>query len=253
MSRIKHVAIIMDGNGRWAKKRYHPRIWGHVRGSAVVSDIVKTADELNLKTLTLYAFSTENWSRPLEEVSTLFKLLKKFLIKEKSRILSNDIKFRVIGEIDSLPSETISLIREIEELTTNAKGLNLIFAFNYGGRSEIIRSVNAFNKTNPNRIITEADLSRLLYCPEVGDVDLMIRTGGEQRISNFLIWQMAYAEMYFTKTKWPDFTPEEFREIIGVVSARERRFGNITDEGDLSGSIDKASFNKTTFALEVGL
>ncbi len=253
MSQIKHVAIIMDGNGRWANNRFHPRIWGHVRGSAVVSDIVSTADELKLKTLTLYAFSTENWSRPLEEVSTLFKLLKKFLIKEKDRILSNNIKFRVMGDIDSLPTETINLIKEMEGLTSGASGLNLIFAFNYGGRSEIIRSVNLFQKMNPNKVLTESDLNQFLYCPEIGDVDLMIRTGGEQRISNFLIWQMAYAEMYFTDTKWPDFTPKEFCEIIQKVSRRERRFGNVSDQNQLGESMSKAESNKLTFALEAGL
>jgi undecaprenyl diphosphate synthase len=252
MSQIKHVAIIMDGNGRWANKRLHPRIWGHVRGSAVVSDIVSTADELKLKTLTLYAFSTENWARPLEEVSTLFKLLKKFLIKEKNRILTNNIKFRVIGEIGSLPAETIDLINDMERLTLNATGLNLIFAFNYGGRSEIMRAVNSFQKINQNRLMTEEDLNEFLYCPEVGDVDLMIRTGGEQRISNFLIWQMAYAEMYFTHTKWPDFTPSEFREILKKVSLRERRFGNISDQPDLRGTVIKADAHKMSYALKVG-
>jgi len=253
MSQIKHVAIIMDGNGRWANNRFHPRIWGHVRGSAVVSNIVSAADELKLKTLTLYAFSTENWSRPLEEVSTLFKLLKKFLIKEKDRILLNNIKFRVMGDIDSLPTETINLIKEMEGLTSDASGLNLIFAFNYGGRSEIIRSVNLFQKMNPDKLLTESDLNQFLYCPEIGDVDLMIRTGGEQRISNFLIWQMAYAEMYFTETKWPDFTPKEFREIIQKVSRRERRFGNVSDQHHLGDSMSKAESNKLTFALEAGL
>lgn len=253
MSQIKHVAIIMDGNGRWANKRFHPRIWGHVRGAAVVSDIVSAADELKLKTLTLYAFSTENWSRPLEEVSTLFKLLKKFLIKEKDRILSNNIKFRVMGDINSLPSETINLIKEMEGLTLHASGLNLIFAFNYGGRSEIIRSVNSFQKMNPNKLITETDLSQFLYCPEIGDVDLMIRTGGEQRISNFLIWQMAYAEMYFSETKWPDFSPQEFRAIIEKVSQRERRFGNVSDQRALGHLMNKLESNKLTFAMEARL
>jgi len=232
MSKIKHVAIIMDGNGRWAKRRFRPRIWGHVRGSSVVSDIVKSADDIGLAALTMYAFSTENWSRPLEEVSSLFKLLKKFLIKEKARILANNIKFKVIGETQSLPHETISLINEMEELTKNATGLKLTFAFNYGGRSEIVRAVNSFQLSHPDRLITEADLNGLMYRPETGDVDLMIRTGGEQRISNFLIWQMAYAELYFTPTKWPDFTPSEFKKIVDHVSFRERRFGNVSHQGD---------------------
>lgn len=253
MSSLKHVAIIMDGNGRWAKKRYRPRIWGHVRGSAVVSDIVKAADEIGLEALTLYAFSTENWSRPLEEVSTLFKLLKKFLIKERARILENNIKFKVIGEINTLPVETVSLIKEMEELTQNATGLKLTFAFNYGGRAEILRAINTFYMNQPGRLMTEADLNNLMYRPETGDVDLMIRTGGEQRISNFLIWQMAYAEMYFTPTKWPDFTPSEFKKIIEHVSCRERRFGNVCGQEALEDSIEKAETNKTAFIKGVNL
>lgn len=246
MSSIKHVAIIMDGNGRWAKKRFRPRIWGHVRGSAVVSDIVEAADDLGLNALTMYAFSTENWSRPLEEVSSLFKLLKKFLIKEKARILSNNIKFKVIGDIQNLPIETVSLINEMEALTANATGLKLTFAFNYGGRAEIMRAVNAFQIAHPDRLMTEGDLTDLMYRPETGDVDLMIRTGGEQRISNFLLWQMAYAELYFTPTKWPEFTPNEFTKIISHVSNRERRFGNVSASA-LELSVEKAETNKSAY------
>ncbi len=246
MSSIKHVAIIMDGNGRWAKKRFRPRIWGHVRGSAVVSDIVEAADDIGIKALTMYAFSTENWSRPLEEVSSLFRLLKKFLIKEKARILANNIKFKVIGDIQNLPPETVSLINEMESVTANATGLKLTFAFNYGGRAEIMRAVNAFQIAHPDRLMTEADLTDLMYRPETGDVDLMIRTGGEQRISNFLLWQMAYAELYFTPTKWPEFTQNEFKKIVEHVSIRERRFGNVSASA-LELSVEKAETNKTAY------
>jgi undecaprenyl diphosphate synthase len=249
---IKHVAIIMDGNGRWANKRFRPRVWGHVRGSGVVSDIVKASDDIGLKALTMYAFSTENWSRPLEEVSTLFRLLKKFLMKEKARILSNNIKFKVIGEIQNLPHETVELIKEIEGLTANATGLNLTFAFNYGGRTEILRAVNAFQASDANRPMSETDLDNFLYRPETGDVDLMIRTGGEQRISNFLLWQMAYAELYFTPTKWPDFTASEFTKILEHVSCRERRFGNVCAQNALELSIEKAESNKTAFIQGMG-
>jgi undecaprenyl diphosphate synthase len=252
MSTIKHVAVIMDGNGRWANKRFRPRIWGHVRGTGVVSDIVKAADDMGLKALTMYAFSTENWSRPLEEVSTLFKLLKKFLVKEQARILANNIKFKVIGEIQSLPQETVALIQQMEHLTSKATGLQLTFAFNYGGRAEILRAINNFQKENPNALMTESDLNSLMYRPETGDVDLMIRTGGEQRISNFLIWQMAYAELYFTPTKWPDFTASEFKKIIEHVSVRERRFGNVCGQIALESSMEKAEINKTAFIQEAG-
>jgi undecaprenyl diphosphate synthase len=244
MSSIQHVAIIMDGNGRWATKRFRPRIWGHVRGSAVVSHIVQTADDLGLKALTLYAFSTENWSRPIEEVSTLFKLLKKFLLKEKQRILANNIQFKVIGDLSNLPTETVKLIQSLESLTSEASGLRLTFAFGYGGRAEIIRAVNTFTQSHPGENITEDGLNSLLYRPEIGDVDLMIRTGGEQRISNFLLWQMAYAELYFTPTKWPDFTSSEFKKIIENVSTRERRFGNICAQEKLDQSLEQAENNK---------
>ncbi|HLT22704.1 MAG TPA: polyprenyl diphosphate synthase [Bacteriovoracaceae bacterium] len=245
MSSIKHVAVIMDGNGRWATKRYRPRVWGHVRGAAVVSDIVQAADDLGLKALTLYAFSTENWSRPVEEVSTLFRLLKKFLLKEKQRILSNNIKFQVIGEIQNLSLDTISLIKSLEEETKNNTGLMLTFAFGYGSRSEIVRAVNHFIEANPGKTISENDLDTHMYRAETGDVDLLIRTGGEQRISNFLLWQLAYAELYFTPTKWPDFTPLEFSKIIENVSSRERRFGNVCSQAALSDSLIQAETNKS--------
>ncbi len=245
MSSIKHVAVIMDGNGRWATKRYRPRVWGHVRGAAVVSDIVQTADDLGLKALTLYAFSTENWSRPVEEVSTLFRLLKKFLLKEKQRILSNNIKFRVIGEIQNLSLDTIHLIKSLEEETANNTGLMLTFAFGYGSRSEIVRAVNQYIEANPGKTISENDLDTHMYRAETGDVDLLIRTGGEQRISNFLLWQLAYAELYFTPTKWPDFTPLEFGKIIENVSSRERRFGNVSSQAALADSLIQAETNKS--------
>jgi undecaprenyl diphosphate synthase len=244
MSEFKHVAIIMDGNGRWARERLRPRIWGHVRGSAVVSDIVQSASDSGIKALTLYAFSTENWSRPKDEVSSLFKLLRKFLIKEKNRIIANNIKFKVIGEIENLPKETIALIREVESITDSSTGLNLTFAFSYGGRTEIVQAFNAFAKENPGKVMTEKSLSQYFYRPEIGDVDLMIRTGGEKRISNFLLWQMAYAELYFTDTKWPDFSPEEFQKILIEVSKRERRFGNVSAQSDLAESIEVAETNK---------
>ncbi len=247
MSQIKHVAIIMDGNGRWANQRFRPRIWGHVRGTGVVSDIVQAADDEGLKALTLYAFSTENWSRPMEEVSTLFRLLKKFLLKEKQRILANNIKFKVIGEISNLPAETIKLIKQVEDETKDSKGLQLTFAFSYGGRAEILRAVNTFTAKNPGKELTEADMGSLMYRPETGDVDLMIRTGGEHRISNFLLWQMAYAELYFTPTKWPEFSPSEFKKILENVSNRERRFGNVCAQNGLNDSAQKAESNKANF------
>lgn len=248
MSSIKHVAIIMDGNGRWAQKRLRPRVWGHVRGSSIISEIVEAADSEGLSALTLYAFSTENWSRPIAEVTTLFNLLKKFLLKERERLVKNKVRFKVIGEITNLPIDTQKLILETEEMTKNFTGLKLTFAFSYGGRSEILRSVNDFIKNNPTKEMTEKDLTSHLYNPDAGDVDLLIRTGGDQRISNFLLWQMAYAELYFTPTKWPDFSTSEFKQILNNVTQRERRFGNISAESDLSSSVEKAEVNKHSFA-----
>jgi len=243
-AKLNHVAIIMDGNGRWANERAHRRVWGHVRGSGVVSNIVEEADDLGLKALTLYAFSTENWSRPLTEVKTLFSLLKKFLKKERARILKNRIRFKVIGDVSKLPIETKKLITDLEEETALFEGLKLTFAFGYGGRYEIVQAVNRFTKENPGKEVTQEDISRYMMSPETGDVDLLIRTGGDQRISNFLIWQSAYAELYFTLTKWPDFTRKEFSKIVTDVLGRERRFGNVEATGSLDDSMSMAEKNK---------
>jgi undecaprenyl diphosphate synthase len=229
---IKHVAIIMDGNGRWANQRLRPRVWGHVRGSAVVSDIVQAADDLGVKALTLYAFSTENWGRPNEEVGVLFRLLYKFLLRERRRLLQNKVSFRVIGNTSRLPLETQRLISDLEAETRDFPGLKLTFCFSYGARSEMVHAMNEFIKANPGREVTEKDISQHLMRPETGDVDLLIRTGGEQRVSNFLLWQIAYAEFCFTPTKWPDFTASEFKRILSTVGVRERRFGGLSPNAD---------------------
>lgn len=242
---VKHVAIIMDGNGRWAKMRSHPRVWGHVRGSGVVADIVETADDCGVKALTMYAFSSENWCRPQTEVKVLFRLLYKFLLKERERIKKNNIRFKIMGDISNLPSSTKDLISILEEETKSNHGLKLTFAFSYGGRSEITQAMNRFAKENPGKEITEEGLSQYLLIPDLGDVDLLIRTGGDQRVSNFLLWQIAYAEMFFTDTKWPDFTSEEFKNILSNVSQRERRFGATTSEFDLKTNVVQARLNKS--------
>jgi undecaprenyl diphosphate synthase len=228
MPTINHVAIIMDGNGRWAKARHRPRIWGHVRGASIVSSIVEEADELNLKALTLYAFSTENWARPLDEIKFLFKLLKKFLIKEEEKIIKNNIVFKVMGNLEGLPVETLNHIKSVEQKTSNNSGLKLTFAFGYGSRNEIVDAVNSFISKNPGVTFTKEALQENLYYPTLGDVDLLIRTGGDHRVSNFLLWQIAYAELYFSETKWPDFTTSEFRSIIQEIQNKERRFGMIS-------------------------
>ena len=241
---IKHVAIIMDGNGRWAKERSHPRVWGHVRGSGAVSHIVQEADALGIEALTMYAFSSENWSRPQTEVLVLFNLLYKFLKKERTRILKNNIRFRLMGDISNLPDQTRKLIGQLEAETTHNQGLKLTFAFGYGGRSEITYAVNNFIKTNPGKEITEEALNNFMMIPDLGDVDLLIRTGGDHRVSNFMLWQIAYAEMFFTKTKWPDFTVTEFRYIVEQVAKRERRFGATVPTNNLQDNIIVARENQ---------
>ena len=241
---IQHVAIIMDGNGRWATMRSRPRVWGHVRGSGVVSDIVEAADECGVAALTMYAFSSENWCRPQTEVLVLFNLLHKFLKRESDRILKNNIRFKIMGDISNLPLQTKKLIAQIENDSQHNSGLKLTFAFGYGGRAEITSALNRFIKEHPGSAVTEEDLAKNLMVPDLGDVDLLIRTGGDFRVSNFLLWQIAYAELYFTETKWPDFNSIEFKKILDVVSKRERRFGATTPVRELKTNVEIAKQNK---------
>lgn len=227
---LNHVAVIMDGNGRWAQDRRHGRIWGHVRGARVVSSIVEESLDLGVKSLTLFTFSTENWCRPKLEVLTLQKILKKFLILERERITRERIRFRVIGDLTGFSQDICQIVKEIEASSQGHERMNLTLALGYGGRSELIESINRFIQDNPNTPITEEIMSQYLFAPELGDVDLMIRTGGDIRISNFLLWQVAYSELYFSQTQWPDFTRSEFNEIINLVTKRQRRFGSVNGE-----------------------
>jgi undecaprenyl diphosphate synthase len=247
MKKIEHIAIIMDGNGRWAQKRKRPRVWGHIRGANMVSDIVTAASKSNeIKALTLYGFSTENWARPLPEIKSLFKLLKKFLLKEREKMIRNNIQFEIIGDISKLDDETKDIIHEIEAVTKTNTGLKLSLAFSYGGRQEILDSVNRFIIENQGKPITAEQIESYLYRPEIGDVDLLIRTAGDKRISNFLLWQVSYAELYFSETLWPEFTVDEFEEIILKVSKRERRFGSVgVKEASLDNSFNIAKENIT--------
>jgi len=235
-SKIKHVAIIMDGNGRWAQDKLRPRVWGHIRGSRIVNKIVEASSDTGLEALTLYAFSTENWSRPEQEIATLFKLLVKFLKRERAQLKKNNIQFKVIGDISRLDQAAQKLISDVENESGTNAGLKLSFAFSYGGRQEILDSVNQFIAKNPGKQITEEELQNNLYRPEAGDVDLLIRTAGDQRISNFLLWQISYAELFFTDTKWPDFTGQEFLDILESVGHRDRRFGSLDNQGSLEQS-----------------
>ena len=228
----QHIAIIMDGNGRWAKQRNLPRTQGHVEGVKRVEEVVQAAREIGIKALTLYAFSTENWSRPEDEVSMLMQTLISVLNKKIAQLNENAVKLQFIGRREGVPKAVLKTIDSATELTKNNAGLILNIAFNYGGRLEIIDAVKAIaaNAKN-NRIavddISEATMSESLYTRGLPDPDLLIRTSGEKRISNFLLWQLSYAEFYFTEKFWPDFTKEELVKAIEDFKTRERRYGNI--------------------------
>jgi undecaprenyl diphosphate synthase len=243
MSSIKNVAIIMDGNGRWAKQRHRPRVWGHVRGSNKVNEIVSESVALGLESLTLYAFSTENWSRPTDEVKNLFKLLKKFLSREKQNLVKNNIKFDVIGNYKVLDTSIVKIIDEIKVETEKNTGMILSLAINYGGRAEIIDAVNKCLQKSEVNEITEQDITDNLYNPLVKNIDLLIRTAGDRRVSNFLLWQICYSEFFFTDTKWPDFSIEEYRNILNEVGGRDRRFGGIESGTNLKDNQKQANRN----------
>ena len=222
----KHIAIIMDGNGRWAKKKFLPRIIGHTNGVKTVKEIVQCARELNIKVLTLYAFSTENWIRPKDEVTGIMNLLKTHLKSELETMLSNKISFNVLGDISKFSKDLQDEIINVMEKTKNNKEMTLNVALNYGARQELVR---AFKLLQEKKVtdITEQDITDNLYTKGMPDPDLLIRTSGEMRISNFLLWQIAYSEIYITDVLWPDFTKEEFYKAIIEYQKRERRFGGI--------------------------
>jgi undecaprenyl diphosphate synthase len=228
----QHVAIIMDGNGRWAKKRSLNRITGHQKGIESVRDIVRTTRELGIKWLTLYAFSEENWKRPKYEVKTLMGLLNRFLKGELKEMLDNGIRLTCIGQTEKLPPGVQETLWQTIEKTAHNKEMTLILALSYGGRQEIVWAVKAMlkdlekGKLNVKQI-TEDRLSKYLYTSGIPDPDLLIRTSGEYRISNFLLWQIAYTEIFITPTLWPDFRKERYLEALLDYQKRERRFGSI--------------------------
>ncbi|MCE5194099.1 MAG: isoprenyl transferase [Nitrospiraceae bacterium] len=221
-----HVGIIMDGNGRWAELRGLPRIEGHRRGAERAKETIEIAQEIGIKVLTLYTFSIENWQRPKDEIDTLMKLLEMYLRKELRKFMENGIVFRAIGEIWRLPKNIQSLVLETEELTAGNKGMTVVTALSYGGRNEIIRAAKkiAAQIKNPDEI-TEELFESCLDTKGIPSPDLIIRTSGERRTSNFLLWQGAYAEYYFTDTLWPDFTKDELMLALHDYQMRERRFG----------------------------
>ena len=226
----RHVAIIMDGNGRWAKKRLLPRVAGHKRGVESVRATVKACAEQGVQFLTLFAFSSENWRRPAEEVSLLMQLFMRALEQEVTKLDSNGIRFKVVGDTSAFGDNIVELIRRGEELTAKNTGLTLTVAANYGGRWDILQAANRCREADPSAPITEERLAQFLSMAYAPEPDLFIRTGGEQRVSNFLLWQLAYTELYFTDTLWPDFGAAALEAAFASYRQRERRFGRTSEQ-----------------------
>ncbi|MFB0565394.1 MAG: isoprenyl transferase [Candidatus Aminicenantaceae bacterium] len=224
-----HIAVIMDGNGRWAKKRNLPRIEGHRAGAESVREIVETSARLGIKVLTLYAFSKENWKRPRKEVATLWRLLENYLKKEDSVLVKNKIRLKVIGQREQLPSSVNKELERVEKLTENYDQLTVLLALNYGGRAEIVDGIKKIlnDKKLNGDDVDEQTFSRYLYTAEFPDPDLLIRTSGELRVSNFLLWQIAYSEIWITQEFWPDFRKKHLLQALISFQKRERRFGDI--------------------------
>ncbi len=227
----QHIAIIMDGNGRWAKKRLMPRISGHRRGLESVKTVITQCQKLNIPFLTLFAFSTENWLRPTQEVDFLMSLFQDSIKKESSSLIKNNIRFKLIGDRKPFPKKLIDKIKHLENLTEKNTGLTLSIAINYGGRWDIVNAVNEYRKKNHfKKPFTQKNLIQNLSLNFAPDPDLLIRTGGEKRISNFLIWQFSYTELYFTETLWPDFNEKAFTSALIEFQKRERRYGKTSEQ-----------------------
>ncbi|MEK9740478.1 MAG: isoprenyl transferase [Flavobacteriaceae bacterium] len=231
----KHVAIIMDGNGRWAKKKGKQRVLGHRQGAKSVREIVEESAKTGIKYLTLYAFSTENWRRPLDEVNILMKLLLNSLKKEFQRLIENEIRLNAIGNLTSLPEAVREELDYVIDKTKHNKGMVLTLALNYGAQEEITQAMKSIAEKVKNSIISpekvdQSMINEHLYTRNLPPVDLLIRTSGEERISNFLLWQIAYAELYFTKTLWPDFNKVDLHKALENYNKRERRFGKTSEQ-----------------------
>ncbi|GAB6170113.1 isoprenyl transferase [Clostridium carnis] len=228
----KHIAIIMDGNGRWAKAKKLPRTMGHKAGVETIRRIVKESDKLGIKYITLYAFSTENWKRPQEEVSALMKLLVEYLKNELEELNRNGVVIRILGDIKKLPKDAQDEVNSAIESTKNNKGIVMNIAFNYGGRDEIIRAVKSVSQDVKRGIIESNEINeslfeKYLYTKDTPDPDLIIRPSGEQRISNFLLWQCAYSEFWYSNVCWPDFKEEHLHKAIYDYQNRDRRYGGV--------------------------
>ena len=231
----KHISIIMDGNGRWAKQKGYLRAFGHEEGTKAVRDVVEGSAEIGIENLTLYAFSTENWNRPKLEVDTLMRLLVSSLKKEIKTLIKNNIKLNAIGNLENLPKKAQKELGEVIEKTKNNNRMTLTLALSYGSREELIHAIKDISQKVKNEelsldAIDESIINQHLYTQNLPDVDLLIRTSGEQRISNFLLWQIAYAELYFSTILWPDFRREDLYEAIYNYQTRERRFGKTSEQ-----------------------
>ncbi|MCL5059424.1 MAG: isoprenyl transferase [Candidatus Thermoplasmatota archaeon] len=227
----RHIAIIMDGNGRWAKRRLMPRVAGHRKGVEALRGVIRACAERGVSHLTVFAFSSENWRRPQEEVTLLMELFLRALENEVARLHENDIRFRVIGDLSGFSERIQTLIRDAEALTRDNTRLTFTVAANYGGRWDIVQAVKRLMATGmAAEEVNEAALAKQLSAAELPEPDLFIRTGGEQRISNFLLWQLAYTELYFTDTLWPDFDAAALDQAIASYRTRERRFGRTSDQ-----------------------
>ncbi len=227
-----HIAMIMDGNGRWARKRMLNRVKGHEKGADVVREMVRTCRRLGISVLTLFAFSTENWGRPKAEVGALMFLLRKFLMSEEAELIRNNIRFNTIGQTEHLPEDIRQTIDLVKDRTRSNDGMTLNLALSYGAREEIVRMARQIALESKAGLlspdaVTEETVEGRLYTRGMRDPDLLIRTSGEMRISNFLLWQIAYAELFFTQTLWPDFTEAELIQILKDFQRRERRFGRV--------------------------
>lgn len=233
----QHIAIIMDGNGRWAKKRHRPRTYGHSRGAKVLEQILEDCDDLGVKYLTVYAFSTENWARPYEEVKVIMDLFHRYLVSSLEKCMKNNVRTMIIGDKSKLRPDILEAIQNLEEGTKNNTGITFQIAMNYGSRDEITRAVRMIAKAvsvgeiDPAEI-TEKRIEHYLDTADIPDPDLLIRTSGEERLSNFLMWQMAYSEFYFTDVLWPDFNKEELIKAIEKYSSRDRRYGGVKKESN---------------------
>jgi len=223
-----HIAIIMDGNGRWARARHRPRVFGHSQGVKTVRRVVEGASEIGVKCLTLYSFSTENWTRPKAEITALFNLLREYVESDLDTLHNRNVRVRILGSRSGLSADLLALIKRVEETTKENKAFHLNIAFNYGGRDELLRAAAKANAAGFNlENMTEAEFSGFLDTADLPDVDLVIRTSGEKRISNFLLWQAAYAEFVFTDVLWPDFELSDLQSAIQEFNRRDRRFGNL--------------------------